>query len=1348
MKKITDFIVEKRNFFLILFLILAGISLYLSTSVNINEDIMKYLPQTSETKLGNDIMNEEFSKQDTSTLNVMFKNLTEEEKEETRDKLKNIKGVFRVEDQKNKEENKDEYTLFVITVNDYADSTTAENVYKEIEKNFSTVGMSGSIYEANKLILHTSIVVLAIVCAMIILIVLSESYIEPFLYLITIGIAVFINKGTNIIFDSVSSITDSITAILQLALSMDYSIMLSNRFKQEKENTKDKVQAMKKALYQSFKSISSSSVTTIVGLLALVFMSFTIGRDLGFVLSKGVLLSLICIFVCLPALLLLFDSAIMKTHKKSPNVNLTKLGKFSYKTRKIQTVLIIILFVVTYFLQGNTTILYTDSEQDKVGKIFPALNQVAIVYENKYENWISSYCKKLEKDQNIDQVLCYSNTINEKLVYGHLNSKLESLGQDTNIEEELIRILYYDYYQKEPNVMTIDEFISFIQSDIYGNERFKDSITDERKESLDLLSNFSNPSKINKVRSIDEIVSLLGIKKEDAENILIYYHSKNIDTKMTIKQFVDFMLNDVANDPQYASSLDKNTLTELKQLQYFTNTSLINQKRNAKELSSIFGIDEKVIEQLLLFYRINQESTSKMTINEFATIALEMKEDDNYASMFDENTIKSLTLLKMLSNENFISNEYNHEDMNSTLSDLGFNLDQDTIKVLYILYDGNHTETKLTLKTFATIALEMSKVEKLKPYFNEETISSLEMILSLNQKKDTLMNNQDLYTLFSITDPIKINQLNAILSPYDGSLNPNTFVHTLLSNEQIRNFLQEEEMAHLKKAENIMDNTNTEYLMNELASTLDQNPIFVSAVYGMYDEKMNSISDISIKNLMNFLYDHQTNPILAPYIEKEKVELVHHLINTIEKEYTYVEISNITSTSEEKVKQIFGVYDYINQETELTPLECTTFILNHLDSEALKNKLSPSSVSKLQLVHQVMINTVKNIYVTPSDLSNLLKIDKDTINVLFSLYQSIYIKENQKVSLYDYIEFIVKDMMNNKNYANQFDKATKEKLTTIHSVMKKALQKETYTPIDLYNSLKGLSDQLDLSLIELVYIYHGSINHYDSSWTMTVEEFVNYLNSDILMDEKFDDFIDNDMKQTITKAKKEIDKAKQLIVSNRYSRVILNTKYPFEAEETFDFIQTLEKDIGDNDGIYIVGNSSMAVEMSRTFNDELNKITLLTMIFIFIVVAITFKSLLIPLILVLIIQCAVYITMSFISITGGSVYFISLLIVQAILMGATIDYAIVYTSYYKESRLKMDVKDSIINAYNKSIHTIISSSSILIIVTLIVAHFASAIAAKICETISQGAFASVILILLILPGVLASCDKFICRDKK
>ena len=122
-------------------------------------------------------------------------------------------------------------------------------------------------------------------------------------------------------------------------------------------------------------------------------------------------------------------------------------------------------------------------------------------------------------------------------------------------------------------------------------------------------------------------------------------------------------------------------------------------------------------------------------------------------------------------------------------------------------------------------------------------------------------------------------------------------------------------------------------------------------------------------------------------------------------------------------------------------------------------------------------------------------------------------------------------------------------------------------------------------------------------------------------------------------------------------------------------------------------------------------------------------------------------TMGILSLAGDSVYFIAILIVQSILMGATIDYAILYTSYYIEHRRTMNVKDSIINSYNQSINTILTSASILIIVTLIVGHFASAIAAKICKTISQGTMCALVLVLVLLPPILAGFDKLIVKNK-
>ena len=1351
MRKVTDFIVKARYVFLTLFVILAIFSLYLGTKVNINEDIMKYLPETSEIKIGKDIMDEEFIEQDSSVLNVMFKGLSDTEKEDTLKKLESINGVSSVLYENTDEYNRDKYTLYVLNVDDYDHSKTAENVYNEVNE-MKPEAMSGSIYSEWKPVLQIWIVVVAIAMAMIILTILSESYIEPWLYLISIGVAVFINKGTNIIFPSVSNITDSIVAILQLALSMDYSIMLSNRYRQEREKEKDKTKAMKNALYNSFKAILSSSITTVVGLLALVFMSFTIGRDLGLVLAKGVVLSLVSIFFCLPGLLVLCDKLIMNSKKKTINFNLKGLGKYSYKTRWVQLVFIIVSFIAAYILKGNIGILYTGTQQDEVGKHFPSTNQIAIIYENKYDEIITKYCKSIEDDEKANQVLCYGNTINEKLAYNELNQKFKDLGQDTEIDDYLIKIIYYNYYNKNTkDSMTLSEFTKFIKSDVYSNEKVSESIDDNIKENMDLLENFATKDNVNQKRTASEIANILDMNESDANDLLIYYNSKNLDTKMSIKDFVNFMINEVSVDPNYGSSVDANTLASLKQLQPFINTNTINKQMTSNEIANTFGIDKSLVDQLFLFYRTTQDSKSTMTINEFANVALNMSNQDAYKDMFDESTIKSLNMLSTLSSEQIIANELDVSSMKTSLNNLGLSLDDNTMLLLYIYYTGYNTNSKLTLNGFANVALNMAEQDAYKSYFSEDTKKSLQTIVTLNSYYNTVLPNANLYSMFGIDAETGAKLNYAITGDLSGSysMTPLQFVNTLLQTPEINSELNSNQISQLSTALYVMSNITTTYSVDELTNALQENKTIVSVVYGVYDYQNGNLKNISVRNLINFLYENKSNPFLSDKLSTAStmLDLTYKIVNNTNTRYTYKEMAALIEQNESTVKNIYGVVDYSGLTTTMNPLEFVNLILNNKDNELLKGKIDNSTISTLNLVKKVMESTLNNTKYNATDLAKLLGSDKDTLSLVLSLYNSRYIKANSTISLIGFTNFIISDVIPNPTYSSKIDNESKDKLNTVNAIMNNTLNGTKYNSLDLYNVLNKLSDGLDYNLIDIVYTYYGSKNNYDDSWKLTVEEIVNYLNNDLLKDEKYSSFLDADMTKTIKDAKNTIDDAKKLLVSDKYSRAIINSKYGAEDKDTFKFIQNALDTVGENDGVYVVGESPMALEMSQSFNGELNYITILTMIFIFVVVAITFKDLLVPLILVLMIQCAVYVTMAVLSITGSSVYFIALLIVQAILMGATIDYAIVYTTYYKEMRETMGVRDSLVNAYNKSIHTILSSSSILIIVTLVVASFSEAIPAMICKTVSEGTFCSVILILFVLPGVLAAFDKLICRKE-
>lgn len=1215
MRKITDFIIEKRNWILLLFIILSIISIIASQKVNINYDITKYLPSTSETRTGMDIMEEEFA-ETKSSFNLMFKGLSEERKDEIHQELKNINGVSTVDYEKNENYNKEDYTLYIIHLDDLEDSKIAKNVYKEIQEKYKDYETytSGAIAERNTSILPAWIIILAIGCALVILIIMSESYIEPFLFLTSILMAVILNNGTNIFFDSVSNITSSISAILQLALSMDYSIMLIDRYRQEKENEPNKVEAMKNALYNAFKSISSSSVTTIVGLIVLVLMSFKIGRDLGLVLAKGVLFSLICIFFVLPALILIFDKLIEKTKKKVPNIKLNKIGKVAYKFRYVAIPVFILAFVLSYLEKGNLNILYTEFESDKISTIFTENNQIAVIYKNEDEQEVSKHLKDIEETEKVDEVLAYGNTINEELKYNELNDKLQSLGAEVTVEDYLLQILYYNYYnQDENNTMTFNEFISFIKEDVYNNQNISEKLDDETRKNIDRLENFTNPNLFNKKISSSQIAKILEIDKNKIDDILIYYNSKNNNLKITLNEFIKFMKKDVLTNETYAKKIDASAKANLNKLSNFTNSTTIQKKMTSEEMSNIFGIDKNTIDLLYSYYISVNEIDTKLSLHEFSEFILnDIMQNSEYSNLFDETMIKNIKILNTFSNKDIITKEMNSQELSAILG------------------------------------------------IEEKGIKQLLFLINLIQNSTNNTENTQ-----------------EIINPTDMKIAPSQFVKIILensNNENIKQFMSEDLLKQLTLISNIMTST------------------------------------------------------------------------TNEQNYSYSELAQFIGIDENLSKNIYTLYTIKNISLQLTPQEFVNFILSHKEDEMLSNKLDKKTITDLNLVQTVINSTLNNKKYNSNELSKLLGINEEDLKLLYGLYTTKYINTNQKLSLKEFVSFLENDVTKNEEYSSNFDDNSRKQITTINGIINSSINETKYTKEEIFAILTTLTNELDKNIVDILYMYYGSINNYNMEWTLTVEKFVNYINDKILNDSRFNDFIDDDLRKNITDSKVTIADAKEMLIGENYSRIVINTKFSPESEETFNFIKNLNEKFGEN--VYVIGNSPMAYEMSQTFNDELNFITIITMIAIFVVVAITFKSFIAPAILVLTIQCAVYITMGILSISGEGVYFIALLIVQSILMGATIDYAILYTSYYIEHRKTMDIKEAIINSYNKSINTILTSASILIIVTLIVGHFASAVAAKICKTISQGTFCSAILILVLLPAVIAAFDKFVIKRNK
>jgi predicted RND superfamily exporter protein len=182
---------------------------------------------------------------------------------------------------------------------------------------------------------------------------------------------------------------------------------------------------------------------------------------------------------------------------------------------------------------------------------------------------------------------------------------------------------------------------------------------------------------------------------------------------------------------------------------------------------------------------------------------------------------------------------------------------------------------------------------------------------------------------------------------------------------------------------------------------------------------------------------------------------------------------------------------------------------------------------------------------------------------------------------------------------------------------------------------------------------------------------------------------------------------------------------------------------------YLIGSSAMSREMQNTFSGELWTITMLTAAAIFLIVLATSRSFIVPVLLVLIVQCGVYITVTAIGWQGYRIYFLALLIVECILMGATIDYGILFTGYYRENRNRLAPPEALKAAYDGSIHSIMTSGLIIVLITGIFGYvYPDPTVAEICRTISTGAFSAILVILFMLPGLLAALDRLIVRGKR
>ena len=360
MEKISTQIVDKRNAFFLLYTLLIIFCIFSKSWVSVNNDITTYLSESTETRQGLTIMDKEFKTY--GTANVMISNITYEQALNIQEDLEAINGVSRIDFDETSDHYKSASALFSISFKgedkDEITQAAMADVLEYIEDYDHYV--SSTITEDSVASLEKEIkfvLVIAIVIILGVLLFTSKTYMEIPVLLITFGVAAILNMGTHFLYGEISFISNSIAVVLQLALAIDYAIILCHRFTEERIHLPAREAAIK-ALSKAIPEISSSSLTTISGLLALMFMQFEIGFDMGIVLIKALLFSLLTVFTLMPGLLMVFSNAMDKTVHKSFVPKITYWGKIVIKTRYIIPPLFLLIVIGAFYLSSQTNYVY------------------------------------------------------------------------------------------------------------------------------------------------------------------------------------------------------------------------------------------------------------------------------------------------------------------------------------------------------------------------------------------------------------------------------------------------------------------------------------------------------------------------------------------------------------------------------------------------------------------------------------------------------------------------------------------------------------------------------------------------------------------------------------------------------------------------------------------------------------------------------------------------------------------------------------------------------------------------------------------------------------------------------
>ena len=515
----------------------------------------------------------------------------------------------------------------------------------------------------------------------------------------------------------------------------------------------------------------------------------------------------------------------------------------------------------------------------------------------------------------------------------------------------------------------------------------------------------------------------------------------------------------------------------------------------------------------------------------------------------------------------------------------------------------------------------------------------------------------------------------------------------------------------------------------------------VSYYYADYNEVIEVFPE---DDTLVIVYKNADEGAMAEVVQwlnaNERITSVQSYATTLGAQMTADELAELAGIDATFIEMLF----YIRQnglETEgMTVLELINFVSSDelMGNPMLQGQMDEETKSQLLQAKTLMNGIADGTLYGSSFYAELLGVDLYTMETIFRMLGVT------QIGIEDFVSPIMELA---DTFPNLLDDAAKEALWQLKSLIRLAKSTEVLSPAELATAFPVESEMLNETTLTLLCIMRDAGQVDMAGETLALYDFFTFIADEILPSSVFSPFFDEDTKAQMTDAKQMMAEGKAQLVGPHYSRLIATLNYEMESKAIYNFYEELETKLqycllGD---YYLIGNSAMSSELSKTFRTEYTTISVITAIAIFIVVTIAFRKFSVPVLLISIIECAVFVTTSVMTVGNIDMYFIALIIVQCVLMGSMVDYGILFTNYYVEIRRSYTVEEALPIVLKRSIRAIAISAVILIMVTFVCSFIIVGAVASILATICIGACAALLLVVFVLPSLLAIFDKTICK---